>query len=78
MPRRALPALATTGRPELEQLEANVRRALDQGHGQLGALDATDIAYAPGTPSNWVSPAPTTVQQALDRLAAAGGTVPVP
>jgi hypothetical protein len=31
---------------------------------------ANGIGYVPSTPANWVSPAPTTVQEALDRLAA--------
>lgn len=32
-------------------------------------LRATKIAYTPGDSTNWASPAPTTVQQALDRIA---------
>lgn len=31
---------------------------------------AGQITYPPGNPANWVGPAPTTVQQALDRIAA--------
>jgi hypothetical protein len=45
---------------------------------QIGALDASQIAYTPTTSGDWVAPAPTTVQDALDRLAAAGGVTPVP
>lgn len=41
-------------------------------------LDASEIAYTPANSADWVSPAPTTVQAALDRLAAAGGVTPVP
>jgi len=28
------------------------------------------LAYVPGTPADWVSPVPTSVQEALDRMAA--------
>lgn len=80
MPRRALPLLTTTGNPDHVALEANVRNALDQTHVQLGALTAADIAYE-ATTADWVAPAPTTVAEALRRLAAfahaASGT-PVP
>ena len=31
---------------------------------------ATSVSYTPAVPSNWVNPPPTTVQQALDRMAA--------
>lgn len=47
----------------------------------FGNVLATNLDYTPGTPANWVGPAPTTVQQALDRLAAKvaalnGGPIP--
>jgi hypothetical protein len=41
-----------------------------------GGAGAT--GYVPGNAADWVAPVPTTVQEALDRLAAAGGTTPVP
>jgi hypothetical protein len=46
------------------------------------AAGAGGTSYTPGAPGDWASPAPTTVQSALDRLAAIartlnGGT-PVP
>ena len=75
-PRRA--ALATTGRPEHVHLESNVRQSLDAFHADLLALDAADVAYTPGSAASWVAPLPATVQEALDRIAAAGGVVPVP
>ncbi len=40
--------------------------------------DASEIAYVPTTPGDWVLPLPTTVAEAVDRLAAAGGVTPVP
>lgn len=49
--------------------------------GALGLMlidRAPSVGYDPGAPANWVPPLPTTVQEALDRLAAAGGVVPVP
>jgi hypothetical protein len=43
-----------------------------------GAGGAASTGYTPTTPANWVPPLPTTVGEALDRLAAAGGVTPVP
>jgi len=50
-----------------------------------GTLEETESAnvdsYTPLVSANWVSPAPVTVQQALDRLAAAisaNGVTPIP
>lgn len=45
------------------------------------ASDATTTPYTPGNPANWVGPAPTNVEDALDRLASylnavGGGAVP--
>ena len=37
---------------------------------QLWVAAARDTSYAPATPSNWSAPAPTTIKEALDRLAA--------
>jgi hypothetical protein len=33
-------------------------------------ITAPNSAYTPGNPAAWVAPPPTTVQQALDRMAA--------
>lgn len=73
-PRRISPS----GRPEHVQLEDNVQSITDALHNDIRNLSAADIAYTPANPSDWVSPAPTTVAQAFDRLAAAGGVTPVP
>ncbi len=44
---------------------------------------AGQLSYTPGTPADWDAPAPTTVAEALDRLATAvegllGGAIPLP
>lgn len=78
MPRRALPVLTSTGRGEFSALEGAVRDMGTQIHQTVTSLDATEIAYTPGDSTDWVSPAPRTVAEALDRLAAAGGVTPVP
>lgn len=78
MPRRALPVLTSTGRPELQALEGSARNTATQLYQHITTLDATEIAYTPGSSTAWVSPAPRTVAEALDRLAAAGGVTPVP
>lgn len=70
--------LSPTGNPDHSTLEGNIRRSFDQVTAGVNGLAATGISYVPGNPSDWVSPAPTTVQQALDRLAAAAGAHPVP
>lgn len=63
--------LATTGRAEHVELEGNMQRHLD-------GVRADMQTYTPGNAAHWVAPAPTTIAQALDRLAAAGGVTPVP
>lgn len=45
---------------------------------QIDGATGAGGAYTPGAPADWVGPVPTTIQQALDRLAAAGGVTPVP
>ena len=37
-----------------------------------GGGDATTVTYTPGVPADWPDPDPTTVQQALDGIAAGG------
>ena len=64
--------------PGQEAMTQRIQRTFDGLHQDVSGLSASDIAYTPSNSSNWVSPAPTTLQQALDRLAAAGGTTPVP
>jgi hypothetical protein len=48
-------------------------RTLDVGGGVSYDLldDSRSLGYVPGTSGNWVAPAPTTVQNAIDRLATA-------
>lgn len=38
--------------------------------------DAFGLAYTPGNPADWAAPPPTTVQEALDRIAADIGPIP--
>lgn len=79
--KRALPILTASGRPELSALEGAVRDMGTQIHQQFGAeLDGLDAARIPftATAADWVAPPPTTVADALRRLAAAAGAHPVP
>ena len=54
-----------------------VQRALDGMRTDVSRLTAEDIAFE-ATPADWVAPVPTNLHQAITRLAAAGGTHPVP
>lgn len=48
---------------------------------ELVSVSATTTSYTPTAPANWVATVPNTVQQALDRLAAAvsaNGATPIP
>ncbi len=53
----------------------SVQRALDGMREDVEALDA-GIAYSPSTPSDWSGSPPTTIAEALDRIAAALGPIP--
>jgi hypothetical protein len=49
--------------------------------GETGATGPANASYTPSTPSSWVSPLPSTVSEALDRISAVvsvGGSVPIP
>lgn len=59
---------ALTGRPEADR--GNVQRALNRA----GSSEGT--SYTPANVVHWNGTAPTTVQQALDRIAAMIGPVP--
>ena len=51
------------------------------GAGTLENENANTDNYTPSQPSDWVAPAPNTVQQALDRIAATlsnNGVTPLP
>lgn len=79
--KRALPVLTSSGDPKLSQFEGAVRDMGTQIHQQFGAeLDGLDASRIPftATAADWVAPPPTTVAQALARLAAAAGAHPVP
>lgn len=74
------PQLETTGAPELESIERRVQEQLDRVGQHADTL--SDGSYTAGDSSDWDSPAPTTIADALDRLASLartlnGGT-PVP
>jgi hypothetical protein len=67
----------------------SISPATDSAAGSMSAADKTKLdgltgtaagtAYSPGVPGNWVAPPPTTVQQALDRIAAnTTSTFPIP
>ena len=52
----------------------DTRRSTAQAVADVGAGgDAADVSYTPTTPAHWTDPDPTTVQEALDALAAASG-----
>ena len=52
-----------------------VQRALDGLGADVGDLSASDIAYTPGNAADWTGSPPATVQEALDRIAAALGPI---
>lgn len=62
-------ALERTG-GAMETAENNIERALSRMRSDLDG-NAQPRAYTPGDATDWASPAPTTIQEALDRLAAA-------
>lgn len=61
-----------------DRLHADAELGFSRVRSSISALSASDIAYTPVDASQWDAPLPTTLQEALDRLAAAGGTNPVP
>lgn len=63
--------------PGARTIQAETERALAGLRKDMGALSAADIAYTPA-PGLYLDPQPTTVAEALDRQAAAGGTTPIP
>lgn len=64
--------LESSGSPDLVRLEGNVQRALSQAQEAAEAA----AAYTPADATAWASPPPTTVQEALDRLAAVAASPP--
>jgi len=63
LPKRQYRGVADRSHADTELALSRVRAGID-------AVDAS-IAYSPAAPGDWASPAPTTVSEALDRLAAA-------
>ena len=63
--------LESTGAPGMDALEGNVQRALDQVRGRVDTLNA----YSPAAPADWTGSPPTTLAEALDRIAAALGPI---
>jgi hypothetical protein len=55
----------------MDALEGNVQRALDQVRGRVDTLNA----YSPAAPADWTGSPPTTLAEALDRIAAALGPI---
>jgi hypothetical protein len=76
MTRRAAPVVGSTGRSEHVQLEGIVRRVADQLHGQVGAVADEAATYAPASSTDWSGSPPSTIAEALDRIAAALGPIP--
>lgn len=58
--------------------EESVQRALSDVSLDVDALEASlsAVPYTPGSSGDWVAPAPTNLQEAIDRIAAAIGPVP--
>lgn len=71
------------GSPELERLQDRLRPVLERMSRDAdgaetsaqGAATAGGTAYTPANASDWTGTAPTTVAEALDRIAAALGPI---
>jgi len=61
---------ANTGNVVINASDGVQRTWTFEGSGNLTLPTSGTISYAPGTPSDWTSPAPTSIEAALDRLAA--------
>lgn len=64
-----------------DRAHADTELALSRVRETVNALDAGSVAYTPDDASNWAAPAPTTLHEAVERLAAAvdgllGGDIP--
>ena len=69
--------LEQTGDPSHTQLHGNIQRTFDRLTSSVNAVTAASIPFSANA-ADWVAPAPTNVQDALRRLAAAAGAHPVP
>lgn len=72
MPDRPRYLVEASGSPE------SVQRAFDEVSIDVDELEANlaAVPYTPGNSGDWAPPAPTNLQAALDRIAAAIGPVP--
>jgi hypothetical protein len=61
---------ANTGNVVINASDGVQRTWTFEGGGNLTLPTSGTISYAPSTPSDWASPAPTSIEAALDRLAA--------
>lgn len=78
MAKNRLPSRAYTG--STAQMHGDLERALGTLGSEINSAQSAAESYSPGNASHWSSPAPSTVAEAIDRLAAAyvaahGGTV---
>lgn len=67
--------LQSTGQPAFVALENNVRRALERADAAARSAQTAAQAYTPADPAAWSGSPPATVQEALDRIAAALGPI---
>lgn len=61
---------AGTGNVVINANDGTLRTWTFEGSGNLTLPTSGTISYAPSTPGDWTSPAPTSIEAALDRLAA--------
>lgn len=66
--------LSSEGLLQLPGYTAGFSKFDSSGNITSAAIVSTDVGYTPGIPANWTSP-PTTVQQALDQIAAKIGPI---
>lgn len=73
-----MPAQNPRYRVEAGASEESVQRALHDVSLDVDALETslTAVPYTPGNSGDWTAPAPTNLQEAIDRIAAAIGPVP--
>jgi hypothetical protein len=63
--------------PGQEAMTSRLQRTLNNVHQDVSNITASDIPFE-ATAADWVSPAPTNLQDAISRLAASAGAHPVP
>lgn len=69
------------GSAQLGALQGDIERGLTSIRGDLDGLQASGVAYTPARPADWAGTAPTTQQEATDRIAyhiaSGGGGAPI-